>query len=67
VRLGAYRATTGPSGLAEVDMPNGVYDLDIWKAGYEAPTATVRRGKDTLIEVNAISVPGEDPDAAWQM
>jgi hypothetical protein len=48
-------------------MPNGVYDLDIWKAGYEAPTATVRRGKDTLIEVNAISVPGEDPDAAWQM
>jgi hypothetical protein len=67
VRLGAYRAATGPLGLAEVDLPKGVYDLDIWKVGYEAPTRTVRLDNDMLIEIQAISVPEEDPDAMWLM
>jgi uncharacterized membrane protein len=67
VRLGAYRATTDPLGLAEVDMPTGVYDLDIWKVGYEAPTRTVRLEKNMLVEVEALSVHEEDPDAAWLM
>jgi hypothetical protein len=67
VRLGAYRAATDPLGLAEVDMPTGVYDLDIWKVGYEAPTRTVRLEKNMLVEVEALSVHEEDPDAAWLM
>jgi hypothetical protein len=67
VRLGAYWATTGPLGLAEVDMPKGVYDLDIWKVGYEAPTRTVRLDQNMLVEVDAVPVTEEDPDAAWLM
>ncbi len=67
VRLGAYRVVTDPSGLAEVDMPGGVYELDIWKVGYEAPTKRVSLDKNMLVEVEVVSVPEEDPDAAWLM
>ena len=67
VRLGAYQAATDPLGFAEVDMPKGVYDLDIWKVGYEAPTRTVRLDKNMLVEIEVLSVPEEDPDAAWLM
>jgi hypothetical protein len=67
VRLGAYRAATSPSGLAEVDVPKGVYELAIWKAGYEAPTRTVSLDKNMLVEVEVFRLPEEDPDAAWLM
>jgi hypothetical protein len=67
VRLGAYRAATNPLGIAEVDMPKGVYELNIWKVGYEAPTRTVCVDKNILIEIEVLSVPKEDPDSAWLM
>lgn len=67
VRLGAYRAVTDPLGVAEVDMPKGDYDLNIWKAGYEAPTTNIRLDSNMLIEIRAVPAPGEDPDAAWLM
>jgi hypothetical protein len=67
VRLGAYRAATNPLGLAEVHMPRGVYGLDIWKVGYTAPTRTVQLDENMLVEIEVVSVPEEDPDAAWLM
>jgi hypothetical protein len=67
VRLGAYRAITGPEGLAVVEMPEGIYELNIWKIGHQAPTRPVQLDKSMLIEVEALSVPEEDPDAAWLM
>ncbi len=67
VRLGAYRAATSPLGLAELDMPAGVYELDIWKVGYVAPTSKVSLDKNMLVEVKALSVREEDPDAVWLM
>jgi hypothetical protein len=67
VRLGAYRGATGQSGLAEIMMPKGAYELHIWKAGYEAPSQTVDIRQDTSLEVEASIVPEEDPDAAWTM
>jgi hypothetical protein len=67
VRLGAYRAATDPSGLAEVDMPKGVYDLNVWKVGYEAPARTVELNENVFVEVEVLSVPEENPDAAWLM
>jgi hypothetical protein len=67
VRVGAYRAATDPLGIAEVDLPKGVYDLAVWKIGYEAPTRTVRLENNMLVEVEVLSVPEEDPDAAWLM
>jgi hypothetical protein len=67
VRLGAYRAATGPSGLAEIMMPKGTYDLNVWKAGYEAPATSVTIDADVAIEVEVAAMPEENPDAAWQM
>jgi hypothetical protein len=67
VRLGAYRAATDPSGLAEVDMPKGVYDLNVWKVGFEAPARTVELNENVFVEVEVLTVPEENPDAAWLM
>jgi hypothetical protein len=67
VRLGAYRAATGETGQAELMMPKGSYDLDVWKSGYEAPTTTVAIDADITIEVAVAVVPEENPDAAWLM
>jgi hypothetical protein len=67
VRLGAYRAATGPSGLAEIMMPKGTYDLNVWKVGYEAPASSVTIDADAAVEVAVAALPEENPDAAWQM
>ena len=67
IRLGAFRGATGPSGLAEVMMPTGRYDLQIWKAGYEAPARPVDINADLAVEIEAVVLPEEDPDAAWTM
>jgi hypothetical protein len=65
IRLGAFRGATGPSGLAEVMMPTGRYDLQIWKAGYEAPARPVEIDADLAVEIEATALPEENPDAAW--
>jgi hypothetical protein len=67
VRLGAYRAATSPSGLAEIMMPKGTYDLYVWKAGYEAPASSVTIDADAAVEVAVATLPEDNPDAAWQM
>jgi len=67
VRLGAYRAATDQSGLAEVDLPKGIYDLDVWKVGYEAPSTSVEVDEDITVQVEVLTVPEENPDAAWLM
>jgi hypothetical protein len=53
--------------LAEVDLPGGVYDLSIWKVGYEAPARTVDLNGDASVEVEVVALPEENPDTAWQM
>jgi hypothetical protein len=67
VRVGAYRATTDSAGLAEVDIPGGVYEFGIWKVGYEAPARTLRIDNNILVEIQAVPVAEEDADAAWLM
>jgi hypothetical protein len=67
VRLGAYRAATGPSGRAEVAMPKGTYDLTVWKVGYEAPGRIVDIHDDVSVQVEVVIVQPENPDAAWLM
>jgi len=67
VRLGAYRAATGSSGLAELLVPKGSYDLDIWKPGYEAPKTSVTIDANLAVEVVIKPMPEENPDTAWQM
>ena len=67
IRLGAYRGATGPSGLAEIMLPKGAYDLTVWRPGYEAAPRSVTIDADATIEVKATALPDENPDAAWQM
>ena len=67
IRLGAFRGATGASGLAEVMMPKGHYDLQIWKAGYEAPARAVDIDADLAVEIEATVLPEDNPDTAWTM
>ena len=67
VRLGAYRAATGGSGFAELLVPKGAYDLNVWKSGYEAPTASIVINADLAVEIAIAPIPEENPDAVWQM
>jgi hypothetical protein len=67
LRLGAFRAATDQSGLAAVDLPGGVYDLNVWKVGYEAPGRTVELRGNLSIEVEVLALPEENPDTAWLM
>jgi Carboxypeptidase regulatory-like domain len=67
VRLGAYRATTDGAGFAQLMVPKGAYDLNVWKSGYEAPTASVVIDADRTVEIAITPMPEENPDSAWQM
>jgi hypothetical protein len=67
IRLGAYAAATDPTGHAEVAMPKGTYDLTVWKVGYDAPGRIVDISGDTTIQIEAVVVPPENPDAPWIM
>jgi hypothetical protein len=67
LRLGAFRAATDQSGLAAIDLPGGVFDLNVWKVGYEAPGRTVELSGNLSIEVEVLALPEENPDTAWLM
>jgi hypothetical protein len=67
VRLGPFRGATDPTGVAEVMMPKGRYDLHVWKTAYEAPAHSIEIKGDCSVEVEAVFVPEEDPDNAWTM
>ena len=66
IRLGAYRAATDRSGLAELRMCGGSYELQVWKVGYDAPPAAVEVTADRHIQVEAVTVPEENVDRAWK-
>jgi hypothetical protein len=67
IRVGAMRAVTDAAGVAEVGMGKGRYELIVWKPGYEAPPTTVEIDTDAFVEIEAATVPEEDPDARWKM
>jgi hypothetical protein len=62
VRLGLYRASTDAQGVATLELPAGVYELDAWKSGYETLPMTVRVSKDLMVQVEAVFSPEKDPD-----
>jgi hypothetical protein len=67
LRLGPYRGTTGPAGVAEIALPKGRYELNVWKVGYEAPSRPLDIAADAVVEIEALPVAEEDPDARWKM
>jgi hypothetical protein len=62
VRLGVYRASTDSQGLARMELPSGVYELDVWKIGYETVPTIIDVTRDQSIQVEAASSPEKDPD-----
>jgi hypothetical protein len=62
VRLGVYQASTDAQGLANLELPGGVYDLDASKVGYETIPRTIEVGKDLMVQVEAVFSPEKDPD-----
>ena len=55
VRLGAYRAETGRAGFAEIRLPKGRYELNVWKAGYEIKPTTLDLDRDASVEIEALA------------
>lgn len=60
VCVGAYRAATGDSGRATVDVPGGCYEIHTRKAGYAAYTGSVSVHDDVTLEV--ATAPTSDTD-----
>ncbi len=67
IRLGVYRGATDATGHAQIPLCKGRYDLEVWKAGYEAPLSAVDIRDDASVQVEMLAVPEEDPDARWKM
>ena len=65
VRLGVYFACSDQTGLARVAIPEGTYDLDVLKTGYEAPSRVLDVNGDVTVEVEVAVIPPENPDAYW--
>lgn len=66
VRLGPYRAVTDASGHAAVKLAAGRYELQVWKAGYDAPSRELDISADMAVNVEALPQPEPDPDAVWR-
>lgn len=66
VRLGVYRRPTDETGVAAFAVPGGEHNLSVWKSGYEAPARTINVNKTEDVQIEAVLLPVEDPDAYWQ-
>ena len=51
VRLGVYRGRTGQSGLANVELPKGTYDVVVYKLGYQAPPRAVEVTANVNVQI----------------
>lgn len=67
VRLGFYRASTDESGVATLDLPNGTYDLNVVKPGFETLPQTIAVAQDVTVQVEATVAPdpASDDDQLW--
>jgi hypothetical protein len=61
-RQGAYRASTDAQGVARLELPSGVYDLDAWKTGYQTAPTVVDVARDQIVQLEAVFSPEQDPD-----
>src|SRR5437867_779333 len=41
IRVGCYRGRTDESGFAKLDVPKGLYDVTVWKEGYESVSRSI--------------------------
>jgi hypothetical protein len=59
IALGPYRATTDKTGVALIEVPGGIYDLAVWKSGFEPASRTVEIAADVRVQLELIRRPKE--------
>jgi hypothetical protein len=59
VRFSMYRASTDKMGLAKVALPDGVFELTIWKLGYHPVSKSIDVGSDFSIQLKIEALPEE--------
>lgn len=59
VALGPYRAATGRTGMAQIEVPAGTYDLALWKPGFEAVSGTAAIVADADVRFELTRLPEE--------
>jgi hypothetical protein len=65
VRLGSHRGATDEVGIARLAVPDGTYDLIVWKVGYEMSSRKVEVTRDVTIRVEGIELPPKNPYGNW--
>jgi hypothetical protein len=59
IALGPYRAATDKTGVAHIEVPGGIYDLAVWKSGFEPASRTVAIAADVSVQLELIRRPKE--------
>jgi hypothetical protein len=59
IALGPYRAATDKTGVAHIEVPGGIYDLAVWKSGFEPAARTVEIAADVSVQLELIRRPKE--------
>jgi hypothetical protein len=59
IALGPYRAATDKTGVAHIEVPGGIYDLAVWKSGFEPASRTVEIAADVSVRLELIRRPKE--------
>ena len=65
VRLGVYRGCTNESGLTTMELPEGTYDLLVWKNGYAEFEKTVEVTADLILHAG-IELAPEPEQPYWK-
>ena len=67
LRMGCFRIATDASGLAELTIPDGHYELTAWMTSHELPPTTIEVTEDKILRFEATALPDEDPYAQMWM
>jgi len=59
IALGPYRAATDKAGVAHIEVPGGIYNLAVWKSGFEPASRTVEIAADVSVQLELIRRPKE--------
>ena len=67
LRMGCFRVTTNASGLAELTIPDGHYEITAWMTSHELPPTTIEVTEDIMLRLEATALPDDDPYAQMWM
>jgi len=67
LRMGCFRIATDASGLAELMIPDGHYELTAWMTSHELRPTTIEVTEDIILRLEATALPDEDPYAQMWM